>query len=699
MEASDQYHSYNLKESDLGQAIIESLPYFVYIIDNQGIVTHINSSMKLALKEDEMPESIDSIFEMIKFYDMKIEEPQAEVGIGSRLSLVLEGKEFVQNLVVRCRRSMGQRYLTVSAFPVKNGAEIIGCMIICNDITEEHEKNLKLMEEREQFISISTELKTKCDIIEVLRNREKEHLMHLKDVINNISEGLIVLDNKGKFNFCNKNVYSIIEISPADIVYYPNILNKYNMKFMDNYDSEANYISEATFKGGVLVKNLVVSMEDKITGRVKYIEFNSNPIKNKKEELLYTIITIKDVTDIKLHELYTEQQAAFIRDVVNTVDIPIAVIDFPEMTIRHVNKDFVEFVRRVSGEELKTDILVDINIESVFNKTLGTAMYQSLIFSGESGKEYSCSPCEVIDSQGIKRFYKFKFKPCADKNGLTNTIHIHAIDITEETNHSLELEKVTNLKDEFFTVISHELRTPLTIIYSSLQLVNDIYSREITPNINRALGRISQNCSRLLKLINNILDISKAEAGFLELNSANFDIVNITEFVVTSVNFYAKSKEIDLIFDTNEEEADVTLDKDKYEKILLNLLSNAVKFTPAGKKILVTLDVKKECFYLSVKDEGMGIPENKQESIFDRFAQVNSSLSRRAEGTGIGLSLVKKLVELMGGEISVHSKLEEGTEFLIKFKRFCIEKGKAENYSIMNTNMDERINIEFSDVN
>jgi signal transduction histidine kinase len=154
-----------------------------------------------------------------------------------------------------------------------------------------------------------------------------------------------------------------------------------------------------------------------------------------------------------------------------------------------------------------------------------------------------------------------------------------------------------------------------------------------------------------------------------------------------------------LIFDTNEEEYMVCLDKDKYEKILLNLLSNAIKFTPEGKQILVTLNMEDEYISLSVKDQGIGIPLNKLDYIFDRFAQVNTSLSRRAEGTGIGLSLVKKLTEYMSGQILVDSKEGEGSEFCIKFTKSNLNSTSAIEVASIDTTINDKINIEFSDIN
>lgn len=248
-------------------------------------------------------------------------------------------------------------------------------------------------------------------------------------------------------------------------------------------------------------------------------------------------------------------------------------------------------------------------------------------------------------------------------------------------------------------MISHELRTPLTIINSSVQLAKNVYKDEVTDTINKILMRIDQNCRRLLKLINNILDISKAEAGFLQLEYSFFNIVSVTESIVNSVNIYAKSKDINLIFDTNEEEKMIALDKDKYEKIILNLLSNAIKFTSNGKYIYVNIYAEENSVQVKVKDEGVGIPKESLNNIFDRFIQINNSAKNTTPGTGLGLSLVKNFVELMDGNIKVNSEIDKGTEFIITFK--SDSKNKKVNFSNFNlaSNIKNKMMLEFSDIN
>ena len=262
---------------------------------------------------------------------------------------------------------------------------------------------------------------------------------------------------------------------------------------------------------------------------------------------------------------------------------------------------------------------------------------------------------------------------------------------------AMEYDKI---KNEFFANISHELRTPLNVILGVLQLLI-IYSDEEAinlQNMDRYLHIMKQNCYRLLRLVNNLIDITKMDAGFFQIKLKSNNIVRIVEDITLSVADYIEEKGIILEFDTNVEEKIINCDPDQIERILLNLLSNSIKFTSSGGKIGVFLYDKGDSIVIRVKDTGIGIPEDKQEFIFERFRQVDKSLTRDHEGSGIGLSLVKSLVEMHGGTINVISKEGVGSEFIIE-----IPVGEDLNYNEEEIPVTEGINIErikveFSDI-
>jgi len=254
----------------------------------------------------------------------------------------------------------------------------------------------------------------------------------------------------------------------------------------------------------------------------------------------------------------------------------------------------------------------------------------------------------------------------------------------------------------FFSNISHELRTPLNVILAAIQLMDKL--KENTPKDDRErkyLGIIKQNCYRLLRLVNNLIDITKLDSNYFELDLKNCDIVALVEDVTLSAADYIKSKGIKLQFDTFVEEKVIACDPDQIERIILNLLSNAVKFTPPGGNIWVKVFDLRNRVLICVKDNGVGIPKDKQKYIFDRFQQVEYLFNRHHEGSGIGLALVKSLVEKHGGKISVSSEVGKGSTFIIELPSRTLsqaECGQSICPCITGHTFLERANIEFSDI-
>lgn len=260
------------------------------------------------------------------------------------------------------------------------------------------------------------------------------------------------------------------------------------------------------------------------------------------------------------------------------------------------------------------------------------------------------------------------------------------------------------LKSEFFANVSHEFRTPLNILLSNLQLINHYVKtgdiKSDTKDINKYMGTMKQNCYRLLRLINNLIDMTKIASGYMHPIMKNCDIVKEVRDIVLSISEYAESKGLALNFYSNTESLITACDPEKMERIMLNLLSNAVKFTNKGGTITVTLNCSPDKTIITVSDTGIGIPEDKLASVFDRFSQVDMSLSKSYEGSGIGLSLVRSLVEMHGGNISVQSEPSKGSEFVITLPVQLAEEDETSIKSVLTDQkcFNENINIEFSDI-
>lgn len=249
-----------------------------------------------------------------------------------------------------------------------------------------------------------------------------------------------------------------------------------------------------------------------------------------------------------------------------------------------------------------------------------------------------------------------------------------------ETNH--KLEKLERLKSEFISIVSHELRTPLTSIKNSLDILMSGRCGEITQAADKFLSMAMRNVQRLSGIINDLLDLSKIEAGKMDFNFAPTNINTVIGYVKSALSEVAKTKGLNLITSEAENLPDITADAQRLEQVLTNLVSNAIKFTPENKTIKISSSLVnskdiminkyfkdsiklKDGNYVEVcvEDEGIGIAEKDLLHAFDKFAQIENSLSRKAGGTGLGLPIAKQLLEAHRGAIWCDSELHKGSKF------------------------------------
>ena len=239
-----------------------------------------------------------------------------------------------------------------------------------------------------------------------------------------------------------------------------------------------------------------------------------------------------------------------------------------------------------------------------------------------------------------------------------------------EKNEQL-FKKVLSLeqnKNNYFVNLSHELRTPLNVLSSINQLIKEFTKKDnfITPEkLSYYMGIMDRNCSRLLSLINNLIDHTKIENNSYIINKKDEDIVYLVEETVLDMKEYIEEKGLELIFDTDIEEKVIRCDKVDIERCIINLVGNAVKFTPEGGLIEVLLQDLDDKVKIIVKDNGIGISEENQKIIFDRFNQVVDESSEQKGGSGLGLTITKQLITLHNGEIYVESEVGVGSEFII----------------------------------
>jgi len=378
----------------------------------------------------------------------------------------------------------------------------------------------------------------------------------------------------------------------------------------------------------------------------------------------------------------------------------------------------------------------------IFSNQAGTKLYEAMNLQHLTGS----SPCDFLHMGGKDDFAECFEKTNNDDNntqtfernilmrdGLSVELEIKTIpynfenkpaylsvvrDITQRrqveelkksVDHNTRLLKeaveIDKIKTDFFTDLSHEIRTPINIILCVIQLMEAGLKRNnITTDdrdkTQKYVSTLKQNSMKLLRIVNNILDISKIDSGSFELRLKNCDIVKAVEEVVLSVYEYTKNRDLCLMFDSEVDKKIIACDVEKIERIVLNLLSNAIKYTRKGGRIEVCISEKEDKIVIAVKDTGVGIPEDKKDMIFERFKRVNDSSISDFESTGIGLSLVKSLVEMHGGSVSVESRVGVGSAFYVEIPVRVLTDGDVDdnNNSVCNAKQIDRISLELSDI-
>ncbi|MEJ8552711.1 sensor histidine kinase [Tepidibacter sp. Z1-5] len=543
-------------------------------------------------------------------------------------------------------------------------------------------------------------------IIKNLKNEIQVNDEQYKFVINNTTGGLWYWDIEKKnivFPFKWKSIlgYEDYELSESEDDWLKLI-------HPDDYD----YVLKKTYDymNKKIDKYILEYRMKKKDGTYIWVLDRGQGIWDENDEIIKFMGTYTDITEIKENEISLKQSEEKFKTLFDNAGDAIALIQLDSSCIDgyiEINKSACKRLG-YTKEELLNMTPYDIRDDRSYNK-----YKEALIKLNES----KCITYETIHitKDGTKipveiNWHLFEF----DNKKVILSI---ARDITQrkeandkllkiiEENEELLVKTIENdrIKTEFFCNISHEFKTPLNVILGTIQLLNtynnDNYINIEAEKFNTYINMGKQNCLRLLRLINNIMDITKIEYDAFEVKYKNYNIIYIIESITQSVVEFAKSNGIDIIFDTVVEEKIISCDADIIERVILNILSNSIKNTDKGGCIWVNIYDENECILIKIKDNGIGIPKDKIETIFDRFTQVDGSLKRKHEGSGVGLSLVKSLVEKHNGDIWVTSEVGVGTQTSIRLPdNNCNNNYEIEEEYSYNNNLVEKINIEFSDI-
>jgi len=260
--------------------------------------------------------------------------------------------------------------------------------------------------------------------------------------------------------------------------------------------------------------------------------------------------------------------------------------------------------------------------------------------------------------------------------GLKKTNEAIKILYKELADKNKRLQELDQLKSDFLSMVSHELRTPLAIMKEFVLLLWDEIPGKLNTEQKEYILTIISNIDRLARLINDLLDVSKMEAGKVELKRMAVNIIDLAEGVVSNLKVEADKKNIAInkVFGTPALE--ISADLDKVIQIFTNLINNAIKFTPEGGQITVKISDKGQEVECSVSDTGVGIPREDFDKVFTKFQQFNRTAGAGSKGTGLGLAITKELVELHKGKIWVDSEAGKGTAFIFTLPKVVLGTAK-----------------------
>lgn len=648
-------------------SIIENLSEGVMIADNNGKILMINPEANRLIYQLDKGIDLGDALRNTKIFDMA----GNEILLKDFPSVRSLRGERVNNVKIFVRHPNEEYFVEISSIPIYNAHGDLTMVVSCfHDITETIEQSRKIEEQKKE----------------------------LEAIIENIADGISIFDSKGQYILFNKSEREMF--SP----FYENTVKTSDWhKQAELYDTFGGEIeSEDTpslrIMRGEKFKNM--RMVVKFAGKTSQIDVSGTPIYDSEGKFTLGVLCNRDMTDYFKHEEAIRSRYEFLNRMVDTFDLPVVRLSCPDLKIVNINKNAFNIAKLFRPDIRSISEINGSRIEYLF-KIFQTSEYYQIVNEvlKEKKTKYLNGKKYLVNENEI--YWNIIFEPMLEVNGKLQEILILIVDVTPEIKSNIIMEKALRSQEEFIVNISHELKTPLNVIYATVQLLNMYCNSDSLEkrkdSIIKYIYSMKQNCFRLSKLINNIVDSSKIEAGFFELHLSNNNIVEVVEDIVMSVTNFTEIKGLNIIFDTDTEEKIINCDPEKVERIVLNLISNAIKFSNVGGEILVDIKDKNEFVQISVKDNGIGIEANQLDIIFDRFKQVDKSLSRNAEGTGIGLSLVKAIVELHGGSIYVESVFGKGSKFTVMLPSRNVSKENVMQSKKI-TDKKESIQVELSDV-
>lgn len=496
----------------------------------------------------------------------------------------------------------------------------------------------------------------------LIQNKLEESENMYKNLMDVLNEGVIIHDNKN-IKYINDKGLEILDINIGKKeIFIEDIKNIVSKKFREKFLSNIQLVISRK-------EEKVINKIELINGRI--VELVTTNIKLNDEDLLISIVI--DITELENTIMNIEQSEKTYKLLLQTLPEGIVIVN--PTTKKHIyrNEASIRMLKTIGLEKLNESIKTYLKEENYGNFRR---------FTIDKLNNVDISLAIVKREEEGSLIVVFRMLDCEFKS----------TQLEKELNRIKEKNK---FKTEFLSNVAYDIKKPINKIFETNNNLIENKGKYNSENINNHTRLVKQNCYRLIRLLSNVEYVSRIDNGTCTLELRKCDIVKLLENIVKISKTYTDKKGIDISFKSEVNKKILSLDIDKVEKIILNILSNAIKFTDTGGKIDINLYMQNEQVCISIKDTGIGIPKDKTEVIFENFEQLDTTLSRGCEGTGMGLSVVKKLANLNNIKINVESELNKGSEFIITLPNNIVSK----NIKLQDKfAQDEKIDIEFSDI-
>lgn len=499
----------------------------------------------------------------------------------------------------------------------------------------------------------------------LIQNQLKESEEKYKKLMDLLIDGVIIHDLEN-IEYINDAALEILNI-PKDIkdIRFKNIKEKLNDKYLKEFNDSLNLI----LKGKV---NKIINKFKTINN--KYIEIITTKIEYNNSFMILSIIVDINETEIALRKLDGSKKTY--QALVQNLPDGIIVMDKFKKSIIYQNKSMIRILKSIKIE----------SINKFIDDYIGKEFYGQVKKYEIDKAENSSLALTIIDMKEENQFL----------------VLIRLLDNEERVLEAIkELDLVNNqhhVKNEFLINTSKCLKDPIENISKINDKLEKNKHKYNSNHINNYTKLVKRNCYRIQRLINNMKEIADTENGVSSENFVSYDIVKLTKNIVDIIGKNYSNKGINIKFKSNINSYNMIIDVDKMERAILNLISNSIKFSEMGSYIEVNITRENKEIKISVKDEGVGIPKDRMNFIFTKFGQIDRTLSRNTEGCGVGLALVKEIVNLHKGQIHVQSEEGVGSTFTIILQEnigFIDKKTfEREDYK----SIEEKINVEFADI-